>query len=80
MSQSSKDLFIFGAHGRKTVRELVTPHKVSLLALIYEYCQTKKSVPLVLMGQTHGGETTPQEEREKKDFMITILHLLQVCD
>lgn len=81
MATSSKtDLFVFGAHGHKPLHEHVTPHKVALLALIYEYCELKKrNMPMSVIEM--GCESPGYQkftETEKRDFMTTILKLLQV--
>lgn len=73
---------MFGAHGHKPLHEHVTPHKVALLALIYEYCELKKrNMPMSVIEM--GCESPGYQkftETEKRDFMTTILKLLQSPD
>lgn len=81
---SQTELLRFGPVGKTgpTHKEQVTPHKISLLVLIYEYCELKKkqNQPFIF-GQSN---TLDPEERisesEKRDFMTLILKLLQSPD
>lgn len=81
---SQTELLRFGPVGKMgpTHKEQVTPHKISLLVLIYEYCELKKkqNQPFIF-GQSN---TLDPEERisesEKRDFMTLILKLLQSPD
>ena len=74
----ASDLINLGPHGKKPLKEYVTPHKMSLLVLIREYCIMKAdSKPLAPFEV----EETPSfkfTEKEKRDFMLAILKLLQV--
>lgn len=77
------DLLRFGLAGKinLTSKEQVTPHKISLLVLIFEYCELKRkqNQPFIF-----GQNPLPPEERisenEKRDFMTLILKLLQSPD
>lgn len=84
MATSSKtDLFVFGAHGQKPLHEHVTPHKMALLSLIFEYCEMKKrdaAPQIVAIGQLPGYMCQKFTETEKRDFMTSILRLLQSPD
>ncbi len=65
------DLFIFDPHGKRALKEQVTPHKLSLLVLVYGYQQMR----------TEAQEDMKEAvftEREKRDFMTSVLDLLQV--
>ncbi|XP_061189675.1 anaphase-promoting complex subunit 5-like [Saccostrea echinata] len=82
-TDSQTELLRFGPVGKPTLtyKEQVTPHKISLLILIYEYCELKKkqNQPFIF-----GQSTLVPEERisenEKRDFMTLILKLLQSPD
>lgn len=76
------DLFTFGPCGKKPLKEQVTPHKLSLLILIQEYCELKKkNLPTVVtFGQDNLSDPNRLSESEKFHFMTTILHLLQSPD
>ncbi|XP_076090764.1 anaphase-promoting complex subunit 5-like [Mytilus galloprovincialis] len=79
-SNHQKDLFIFGPFGKKPLKEQVTPHKISLMVLIYEYIEMRRRhKPPVFVG--FGAQDTTSEEkfkeREKRDFMTSILKLIQ---
>ncbi|XP_041368923.1 anaphase-promoting complex subunit 5-like [Gigantopelta aegis] len=64
-----QDLFTFNPLGKKVQKEQVTTHKLSLLVLVYEYQQQKKPPdPL---------DPPIFSETEKRDFMTTLLDLLQ---
>ncbi|XP_048245886.1 anaphase-promoting complex subunit 5-like isoform X1 [Haliotis rufescens] len=68
-----QDLFIFDPHGRKPLKEQVTPHKLSLLVLVYGYQQMLKESQEEM-------DAVVFTEREKRDFMTSILDLLQSPD
>jgi len=76
-----KDLFTFGPFGKKPLKEQVTPHKISLMVLVHEYIEMRRrQKPTVFVGfgsQDSGGEDK-FKEREKRDFMTSILKLIQV--
>jgi hypothetical protein len=76
-----KDLFTFGPFGKKPLKEQVTPHKISLMVLVHEYIEMRRQQkPTVFVGfgsQDSGGEDK-FKEREKRDFMTSILKLIQV--
>ncbi|KAK3088849.1 hypothetical protein FSP39_024561 [Pinctada imbricata] len=86
---SSSDLFSFGLMGRKQMKEQVTPHKISLLALIYQYCELKKKQTIVdeiedvdkdFMTNSGLKENERLTEELKSDFITVILELLQSAD
>ena len=73
------DLFSFGVS--KNLKEQVTPHKMALLVLIREYCIVRgkmKGRPFVV-NQEPEMEALNLSEKEMRDFMTTMLKLLQVC-
>lgn len=78
-----KDLFTFGPFGKKPLKEQVTPHKISLMVLVHEYTEMRRrQKPTVFVGfgsQDSGGEDK-FKEREKRDFMTSILKLIQSPD
>lgn len=76
-----KDLFIFGPFGKKPLKEQVTPHKIALMVLIHEYiAMRRRQKPVVFIGFGAQDTTTEDKfkEREKRDFMTSILKLIQV--
>ena len=80
MTSSQPDLFSYGGSSQRSLKEQVTPHKISLVVLIQEYCQLKEDElsqqeSLSFTSDKPGLKIT---EREKRNFMITILQLLQV--
>jgi anaphase-promoting complex subunit 5 len=80
---SQTDLLRFGPLGKTnlTHKEQVTPHKISLLVLIYEYCELKKKQnPTFIFGQNVLDPEERISENEKRDFMTLILKLLQSPD
>ena len=81
MAVPQTDLFTFGPFGKKPLKEQVTPHKISLVVLIQEYCSLKEDDSTRPEPLSFGNDKpTPKiTEREKRNFMVTILQLLQVC-
>ena len=80
MAASQTDLFTFGPFGKKPLKEQVTPHKISLVVLIQEYCSLKEDDSTRPEPLSFGADKpTPRiTEREKRNFMVSILQLLQV--
>lgn len=83
IDSQTTDLLRFGPLGKMnlTSKEQVTPHKISLLVLIYEYCELKKkqNQPFIF-GQNVLDPEERISENEKRDFMTLILKLLQSPD
>lgn len=79
MTASQNDLFTFGPFGKKPLKEQVTPHKLSVMVLIQEYCNMKKVHTHVFTSEDSSIEIK-FTEREKRNFMVTILQLLQTSD
>lgn len=82
MTSSQPDLFSSGGFSQKSLKEQVTPHKISLVVLIQEYCQLKEDElsqqeSLSFTSEKPGMNIT---EREKRNFMVTILQLLQAAE
>ena len=77
---SQSDLFTFGPFGKKPLKEQVTPHKISLVVLIQEYCSLKEEDSSRPDSLSFASEKPAVKitEREKRNFMVTILQLLQV--
>ena len=85
---TTSDLFSFDLSGKTQVKEQVTPRKISLLALIYEYCELKKKQTIVDEIEDVDREfmtVIPSlkdmdrlTEDLKRDFVTVILELLQV--
>ena len=73
------DLFSFGVS--KNLKEQVTPHKMALLVLIKEYCivRGKMKGRNFVLNQEPEVEAMNLSEREMRNFMTTVLKLLQVC-
>ena len=82
MAATQTDLFTFGPFGKKPLKEQVTPHKISLVVLIQEYCSLKEDDSTRPEPLSFGDDKpTPRiTEREKRNFMVSILQLLQVSD
>ena len=80
MTSSQSDLFTFGPFGKKPLKEQVTPHKISLVVLIQEYCSLKEEDSSRPDSLSFASEKPAVKitEREKRNFMVTILQLLQV--
>jgi hypothetical protein len=72
------DLFSFGKS--KNLLEQVTPHKMALLVLIREYCIVRGKMKGRHFPVGHEPEIDIKlAEKEMRDFMTTMLKLLQVC-
>lgn len=82
-NNQQKDLFTFRPFGRKPLKEQVTPHKISLMVLVHEYIEMRKKQQktgaFVFNVQSNSGEEK-FKEREKRDFMTSILKLIQSPD
>lgn len=75
---TQNDLFTLGPFGQKPLKEQVTPHKMSVIVLIQEYSTMKRAENTTL-----GDDSTLEikfSEKEKRNFMITVLQLLQASD
>ncbi|XP_052222567.1 anaphase-promoting complex subunit 5-like isoform X3 [Dreissena polymorpha] len=67
--------------GKSSKEEQVSPHKISLIVLIHEYCMLRKPVTTQSVFSDNDSDTEVKfSEREKRDFMVTILQLLQSSD
>ena len=74
MVNDCKRLFRFLSHDFIQV----TPHKMSVIVLIQEYCSLKKVETPTLSSSNESSLEIKFTEKEKRNFMITILQLLQV--
>ncbi|KAL4219240.1 Anaphase-promoting complex subunit 5 [Mactra antiquata] len=75
---SHSDQPIMGPFIRKPQKEQVTSQKISIIVLIQEYCSMKK-----VENSTFSDDSNMDikfSEKEKRNFMITILQLLQMSD
>ncbi|KAJ8300146.1 hypothetical protein KUTeg_021665 [Tegillarca granosa] len=79
-SSAHTDLFTFTPYGKKPLKEQVTPHKIALLTLVYEYCELKRAQIDILPDFGAQPKDSNISEREKRDFMTTALKLLQSPD
>lgn len=75
---TQSDLFTLGPFSRKPLKEQVTPHKMSVIVLIQEYCSMKRVESSSLSDDS--SLEIKFTEKEKRNFMITILQLLQTSD
>ncbi|CAG5119775.1 unnamed protein product [Candidula unifasciata] len=78
MSYEVNDLFIFNSSTRQQSSERLTPHKLTIMALVYHYQQ-------LCALQDKMDDTSPDPDRlltekEKRVFMVTLLNLLQSPD
>ncbi|ESP01711.1 hypothetical protein LOTGIDRAFT_238189 [Lottia gigantea] len=69
------DLFTFNTYGRQPLKEQVTPHKLSLLVLIHKYQLLRGKIP-----DEDIEDVVYFTEKEQRDFMLTLLELLQGSD
>ncbi|KAK6195948.1 hypothetical protein SNE40_001269 [Patella caerulea] len=77
---SGTDLFTFNTFGKRPMKEQVTPHKLSVLILVHKY-QTLRLPTILHEGLMDDSlEEIVFTENEKRDFMTTILDLLQSSD
>ncbi|KAL3872067.1 hypothetical protein ACJMK2_040023 [Sinanodonta woodiana] len=81
-ADAQTDLFTFGLANKKPLKEQVTPHKLALLVLINEYSVIKKAENLApnVFALDEREPVMTFTETEKRNFMITILQLLQSQD
>ncbi|KAH9502776.1 Anaphase-promoting complex subunit 5 [Bulinus truncatus] len=77
MSFDVSDLFIFNSCTRQQSAERLTPHKLSVMALVYEYHQLCSQQEKMDDSIDH---TQILSDRDKRDFMILLLDLLQSPD
>ncbi|CAH1785514.1 unnamed protein product [Owenia fusiformis] len=76
------NLFVLGYRDKPALKEHVTPHRIALVTLIREYCAVKqKAIELKSQVMTSDEmDMWEYTEKEKRDFMITTLELLQCPD
>ncbi|XP_052789815.1 anaphase-promoting complex subunit 5-like isoform X2 [Mya arenaria] len=58
----------------------VTPHKISLIVLIHEYCTIRRPSTVHSVFSEDSDSDINLTEREKRNFMVMILQLLQSSD
>ncbi|XP_005090954.2 anaphase-promoting complex subunit 5 [Aplysia californica] len=76
MSYEVSDLFIFDSGTRLQSSERVTPHKLSIMALVYEYIHLMRVSPC----DDSFDEENMLTDDDKRVFMVTLLSLLQGPD
>ncbi|WAR30726.1 APC5-like protein [Mya arenaria] len=65
---------------RMSKEEQVTPHKISLIVLIHEYCTIRRPSTVHSVFSEDSDSDINLTEREKRNFMVMILQLLQSSD